>query len=414
MKKNKRSDIDDFFEWTTLSYRTLKIWGTVLVLIILIAGWWGVNKYISESSRENKRKTEKLEKRAAKFISVEGKVMVKPLSSTEWLPASQVKEIYPGDLIRTEADGRCKILFFNGTEYEVKPNSLISVLESYEDISTSKKIVGVELTNGELNLTTSNEPVRKSKTKVETSNIVAKIEANTTASAKYDLKNKKTSFRVNKGIAEVKSKITNKSLKIFGHQGVEASNTEMKTFSYPGAPDLISPDNEQLFLTNRPEKLKINFEWRGDDKTERYIFYISRTKDFSNGFKKKMGKEKLVVKGFSFGTYYWMVKPIGKNGIEGENSSVYMFAVKPKKVNPPSSIKIKYKIIIEGNIVRIAGTTAPDNKLKINGNDVILNNDGTFEHLITLKDGQRVLNLLMEITDYTGSKRVIKKEIKIF
>ncbi len=413
MTKKDKSDIDDLIEWTTISYRTIKIWGTILIVIILILGYIVLKPYLFNRNDKD-RKTDKLERKAAQFIYFEGNVKVKPLSSTKWLPASEVKEIYPGDLIRTESDGRCKILFFNGTEYEVKPNSLISVLESYEELSTNKKIVGVELTNGELNLTTAKKQKKESKTKVETSNIVANIGTDTRASAKYDSKSKKTSLRISKGLAEIKSKITNKTMKLIGHQGIEASDTEIKTFEYPSSPILIYPQNEKFFNTNKPEKLSILFEWRGDEKTQKYIFYISGSRDFTNCIKKETSKERIKIKKFEYKTYYWMVKPIGENGIEGETSSIFMFSVKPKKVNPKNTIKIKYKIILNGSELKVVGKTAPDNKVRINGHNIILKNDGSFEYITIVGSNTKQVTIKMEIEDYTGAIRTIKKVVKIF
>ncbi|MEA1959222.1 MAG: FecR domain-containing protein [Chloroflexota bacterium] len=65
----------------------------------------------------------------AALSSVAGEVLVKYSGSEEWVDAGSVTEIGVGDSLKTGADGYAAVLFFDGSEMDVDPNTEFTIQE---------------------------------------------------------------------------------------------------------------------------------------------------------------------------------------------------------------------------------------------------------------------------------------------
>ena len=66
----------------------------------------------------------------ARFISFEGDVRVIRAATRETIPANADTELYPGDTVQTQANGRARIGLADGSTLVVKPNSTIIVRDN--------------------------------------------------------------------------------------------------------------------------------------------------------------------------------------------------------------------------------------------------------------------------------------------
>lgn len=415
MPKERR--VIEYIEWTTIPYRTVRFWIIVILAVLFGVGLWFINKYgIAVGGKSSDAQTEVLEKRAAQFTYLDGDVKVKPLDSLEWVSAEKVERLYPGDLVRTGANSSCRVVFFDGTIYEVKSNSLVSILESYENPSTLNRSVNVELATGALDLSTYQKNTPQSKTKVETANTVADVGSNTRASATYDDKLKDTGLKISQGQAAVTSKGTRESIVVRGNESINVQDGAMHKRALPPGPILMAPLTSEIFSSKDPERVNIRFQWQVVNATYSYRVVISNHPQFYQKLFDRVvtGKDSLTVSGLAYGNYYWRVTAIDTNNVEGYPSATSMFGIRPQKLNPSESIPFDLtEIVVIGNILEVIGRTDPDNLLTINGRMVIMDKDGTFKHFTDPFAEGADARLEIVIKDYSGAVRRINKTIKM-
>ncbi len=416
MPKDKK--VTDLIEWTTIPYRTIRFWVILLALIVLLAGLWYLRQYGLPSIKPAQDSSpEMLEKRASRFVYIDGDVKVKPTGSIEWVAADQSKQLYPGDLIKTSFNSSCRIVFFDGTVYEVKPNSLISILESYQDRGSRRRLVNVELTKGALDLSTSQKNIPASRTKVETSNTVADLAGNTRASASFDPRVGDTRLKVAQGGADVTSKDSRQSIRVTANEEANIGGQGVHKIALPPPPVLVAPMTSEIFPTNSPRSLRITLRWRVADPRYTYRVSISTHPQFYQLLQEEMvkGKGALTITDLPrFGNYYWRVVAIDENNIEGYPSDpAGMFAIKPRKLNPSSAINFKLeKIVPIGDILEVIGRTDPDNLVTINGRMVLLEKDGSFKHFTDpIRGATARLNIVVK--DYSGAEKRITQTVRL-
>ncbi|MBN2430778.1 MAG: FecR domain-containing protein [Acidobacteria bacterium] len=415
--KRKRA-VYDFVEWKTIPFRAVRFWVIVILLLLLVVSLWLLNRYgLPDPAAGSDQPLEMLAKRAARFMFVDGSVKVKPLSDYEWVQADQVKELYPGDLIKTDSNSSCRIVFFDGTVYEVKPDSLISILESYEDRSSLKRLVNVELADGALDLSTGMKESELSSSKVETSTAFADVGENTSASAVFDSQEGVAEFRVDRGEAEVTNKQSRESLRLVANEGVTAEGEQLKKTRLPDRPSLLVPRHSEVFTSNNPQSMRITLRWQEVPEAQRYRVTIATDSKFYPVLQETevTGRDHLTLSGLPYGIYYWRVVAIDRNSIEGYPSMpTGMFAVRPKKLNPADSIRFDLKrIVVIGNILEIFGETDADNIVYINNKKVRLEPDGSFTHFTEPFTGMNEAKLDISVKDYSGAVRKITKTIPL-
>src|ERR1044072_3834643 len=90
----------------------------------------------------------------ARFVSFEGDVRVIRAATREMLPANADTELYPGDTVQTQANGRARISLADGSTLLVKPNSTIIVRDNARRDDGKKTNVHVLVNRGQLSVRT--------------------------------------------------------------------------------------------------------------------------------------------------------------------------------------------------------------------------------------------------------------------
>src|SRR3989304_6182408 len=83
------------------------------------------------------------------------------------------------DTIRTVGDSQARLSLFDGTEYLVKPDSILVIEEASEDPTTKAKVVAVKLTAGQVNLKTPSGNAEGSRSGLATPNTAATFDRDT-------------------------------------------------------------------------------------------------------------------------------------------------------------------------------------------------------------------------------------------
>lgn len=418
MKKDKR--VSDYIEWRSISYKEFRPWFIVLALILLLACVYLVSKYgfFSGDKGDGTEAPPKqsLEKKTAHFTYLDGDVRCKSTNVVDWRPADAKADLYPGDMVQTGFNSTCRISFFDGTVYEVKPSSLIYIQESYEDTATSKRFVKVELSAGALDLSTTEKRSTLSQSKLETRNTVTDVESNTIARASYDANTTGTRFRVTQGRAVITAKETNEAVAANSDEEVSVTGNAFQKKVLPLPPELVRPFNAEIFITETPEKTKIPLQWEAGNPRYSYRVTVSSHPRFDPKVYEStaVGKGGVTVSSLPFGTYYWRVSSVNEERTEGNPSSVFLFSIRSSADMKPRPVRIDVKeIVIFGNILEVIGETEVDNRVYINGKKVELNPDGSFKFFTQPFEGVPVAELTILVKDFMGAEKTITKSIRL-
>ena len=202
-------------EWTTISYRTITLFVVLALILIgvvaylLAPNWVGkkarqVIAAITESIGQTTGSSSGTTKREAHFVNIDGTVRVRKSPSLQWTKADYNIGLAKGDFVQTGSDGNARIIFADGTNYVLKPDSLIVVEESREDPVTKATKVAVQVSSGAVDLSTGRFEVPGSTSQVSFENAVANLSEESRALVRNDPNKNVHEFTMNQGRAEIK------------------------------------------------------------------------------------------------------------------------------------------------------------------------------------------------------------------
>jgi uncharacterized cupin superfamily protein len=90
----------------------------------------------------------------ARFISFEGEVRVIRAATRETIPANADTQLYPGDTVQTQTNGRARIGLADGSTLVVKPNSTIIIRDNARADDGKRTNVHVKVDSGQLSVRT--------------------------------------------------------------------------------------------------------------------------------------------------------------------------------------------------------------------------------------------------------------------
>src|SRR5688572_18530189 len=139
------------FDWWIIEKRFVYL---VIAIILACAAAGGAALYVWKYGNPFKNVAEMKYPAGARFISFEGDVRVIRAATRETIPANGDTELYPGDTVQTQANGRARIGLADGSTLLVKPNSTIIVRNNARDDDGKKTNVHVVVDSGQLSVRT--------------------------------------------------------------------------------------------------------------------------------------------------------------------------------------------------------------------------------------------------------------------
>src|SRR5262249_22266340 len=129
---------------------------------------------------------------------------------------------------------------------------------------------------------------------------------------------------------------------------------------------------------------------------------VSRNQFFSPAslvFDKNVNSSQLVLKDLPMGTYHWEVRSIGENGKESVESPRSRFTLVPKGADG-SSIALELGDFVQhGHSIEVKGRTEPGARVMVNGQEAVVNGDGTFRHFTNqLPTGENMITVTAQNT----------------
>jgi hypothetical protein len=408
--------------WTTVTYRS------VFLIILTVVAAISAGSYIAFPEQTKKLagiawdltggklanvgpKNGTTSQQAASFTLIDGTVKVKKVNSNTWVNADYQLPLEKGDVIQTSSEGMAKVVFPDGTNYNLKQDSLI-VIEENSANESQQTSVAVQLTTGTVDLTTGTY-TQGSKSQVIVAGAKATFSRETSAMVRNDPRSDQHQILVRRGEGEVvRGKET---LKLENYEQVSFKNdsARMSKEKQIAPPTLISPANMlPIFLVD--PKAPVQFTWSPVTASVEYRLRVSRNPYFSSTIlDKKISGTDTQISGLGEGAFYWMVQSQDINGGESAESERNRFTVIRKG---PETISIALELapmVQHGHVIEIKGKTEANARVMVNGQEVpIVGADGGFQYFTPpLPNGENLITVTAQNTH--GGVRTLQQKVVI-
>jgi hypothetical protein len=394
--------------WTTVSYSSVFV---ALLVLALLAGfvWYllspntfrsgtdvigslirrGLEK-VAGSSQANAVNTGPQQ---AKFTNIEGVVKVRKANSNVYVAAEYNLPLERGDVVQTGSEGMAKVAFADGTNYTVKPDSLIVVEENSTNAAQQTQ-VAVQLTTGTVDLATGTY-VQGSKSQVIVSGATASLAPETAAMVYNNPRADQHQILAKKGTVDVTR--GTETLRLGGNEMASfssASHTMTRTKQI-APPTLISPANMAPVFGSKGTA-PVEFSWSQVDTAVGYRLRVSKNPFFSSFvLDKRVSDLSFNLPALPEGAYYWYVSSVDINGKESTESEHNRFTVIPKGAESASILLELEPLMQHGHIIEVKGRTEPNAKVMVNGKEAVdVRPDGSFSAFTTeLPSGENVITI---------------------
>ena len=414
-------------EWTTISYRTIAFYAILVVLGIAFVLYVIAPKYFGQKARSLLEtvsaglvKTGATEaaasKREAHFVNIDGTVRVRKAQSAQWVRADYNTNLEKGDYIQTGNDGVARIIFADGTNYVLKPDSLIVVEESREDPVTKATRVAVNVSAGTVDLSTGRFEVPGSTSRVSFENAVANLTEDSRAMVRNDPTRNVHEFTLNQGAADVTRGSTTVRLGQFDQVTFDRERPGLLRQRVIAPPALVSPPNMDLTMTQDPKTTDLEFSWSSVSGAESYRLQVSPSGMFSNLVvdKKIAGRTSVKVSGLEEGVYYWVVTSIDAGGVESQPSLANRFTLVQQVESGARAFLEVTNIIQHGRVMEVVGRTEPGSSVIINNEQVFSTaSDGTFRHFTSQLAKSGLNQITITAQNRKGDLHTIRKSIVV-
>jgi len=332
----------------------------------------------------------------AHFTNIDGIVRVKKASSNTWVTADYSLALERNDIVQTSAEGMAKVVFTDGANYTVKPDSLIVIQENSVNAAQQTK-VAVQVTTGTVDLTTSSL-ARGSKSVVTVEGATATFQSDSAAQVMNDPRNDQHAILVKKGGAEVTRGSQTVAMADYDKVTFTADGKEMVKTKEIRPPFLISPRDKDTYQTD-PKTKEVLLTWGPVEGVRAYHVKVSKNRYFTQSLlvvdEKNWPNLEMKVKNLEPNqTYYWQVFSIGEDGKESSASETNGFNL-VLKGDSKTAIPLELESFSQhGHVIEVKGRTEPGARVMVNGQEAIINSDGTFRHFTNpLPTGDNVITV---------------------
>jgi len=413
-------------EWTTISYRTIAFYATLalillgFVLYLIAPNFFGQKiktalSVLSGLGRSTETETT-TSRKEAHFVNIDGTVRLKKARSLQWIRADYNTSLEKGDFVQTGNDGVARIIFADGTNYVLKPDSLIVVEESREDPVTKATKVAVQVTSGAVDLSTGRFEVPGSTSQVSIADAVANLSEDSRAVVRNDPDKNIHEVTMDQGQADVTRGSTTIRLGQYEQATFDARKAGLIRQKVLAPPNLQEPVNMALKLAKDPRSAAIDFAWSDVPGAVKYHFQVSPSVMMTNYSVDRIipGRTTTQVTGLDEGVYYWIVSSIDAKGQESQASQVNKLNL-VRDVGSGSQAYLEItKITLHGKVVEVQGKTEPGATVIINNEQVFsIAPDGTFRHFTSplTKSGSNTISITAQ--NRKGDTNTIRKTVVI-
>jgi hypothetical protein len=392
-------------EWWVIQKRAIYIAALVLVSCVLVAG---ASLYVWKYGNPLKSVAMRTDLPAgARFMSFEGDVRVIRSATREVIIANSDTQLYPGDTVQTQADGRARINMADGSTVVLRPNSTIIIRDNASAEDGKRSNVHVVVDSGQM-LVRTQQQSEGTNNVVETPKTQNQIGGQTAASFGVNPEGTEE-IRVNTGSVESVNRTGEKaSLQGGQYVSVNQSGTMSKPQRLLEVPQPLQPRNLEKVFVNGNGSATVSLRWQKPQSGVPSYYRVEvATSPFFVSEGKVIERDQLVATQFNAsdlrqGAYFWRIRATDTAGQVSDWSEPLKFLITPQGVGasavPVSNLTA---VFLGGNVYIIRGTTAPGISVRVSGREALAANDGNFQVQITAPAGTREVTI--QATDSQGN-----------
>lgn len=379
------------FDWFTISYRTLKFWCIVAVLLIGGLVVWNYRGSLPTAGGFDPEPDKGITtKRTGQFSRINGQVTVRRVDTMNEVPAGRIKELEEGDMIITGTNGSAEVILFDGSKFEVRPGTIAVLSQARENTQTQERNTSLTIGDGETMVSTGQKNVNSSTTKLITDKANVAYGAHSQGGATYNKVKGLMQIYLYSGEAEATTNDGDKSQKIKLNAEESVSVGSDKKFSekekLPPVPLLTAPANNQSYATKQVASLKVKLDWQPVAGIARYRIQVSDTPNFYTILRQEVvEKPAFLLDKLKHDVYFWRVTAINEKGVEGQSSLVYRFVVIQELKSSDINLRVievkSFGDTATGTVYQVKGRTDPGVRVRFAGEEVLVNGDGSFSHV---------------------------------
>jgi uncharacterized cupin superfamily protein len=336
----------------------------------------------------------------ARFMSFEGDVRVIHAATREVVLASSDTQLYPGDTVQTQADGRARITMADGSTVVVRPNSTIIIRDNASAEGGKKSNVHVVVDSGQM-LVRTEEQNEGAKNVVETPKTTNRIGGQTQAS--FGVTSEGTEeIRVNNGSVESSDR-NGESTTV--RAGEYVSVTRMGTMSKPqrllDVPQPAQPRDLEKIVVGANGSASVSLRWQKPQSGVPSYYRVEvATSPFFVPAGKVIERDQLASTQFSAtdlrpGAYFWRIRATASSGQISDWSEPLKFIVATKS-NGSGAVSVSRLTgtYLGGNLYIIRGSSSPGTTISVLGREALTGPDGNFQLQITPTPDMREVIIL--------------------
>jgi hypothetical protein len=389
-------------EWWVIQKRAIYIAVLVGILCVLVAG---ASLYVWKYGNPLKNVAMRTDLPAgARFMAFEGDVRVIRSATREVIVASNDTQLYPGDTVQTQADGRARINMADGSTVVLRPNSTIIIRDNASAEDGKRSNVHVVVDSGQMLVRTQQQS--EGQNVIETPKTQNQIGGQTAASFGVNPEGTEE-IRVNTGSVESVNRSGEKaSLQGGQYISVNQSGTMSKPQRLLEVPQPLQPRNLEKVFVSGNGAATVALRWQKPQSGVPSYYRVEvATSPFFVAEGKVIERDQLVATQFNAsdlrqGAYFWRIRATDTAGQISDWSEPLKFLITTQGAGvsavPVSNLTSVY---LGGNVYVIRGTTAPGTSVRVSGREAAAASDGNFQVQITAPSGTR------EVTIYASDSQ---------
>src|SRR5437868_12980980 len=321
----------------------------------------------------------------ARFMSLEGDVRVIRSATRQGVVANNDIQLYPGDTVQTQADGRARISMADGSTVVVRPNSTIIIRDNESTDNGKRSNVHVVVDSGQMLVRTS-EQSEDNKNVIETPKTRNQVAGQTAAS--FGVAPEGTEeIRVNSGAVQSANRLGERqSLQGGDYVSVNQSGTISKPQRLLDVPQPLEPRDMAKVTASTNGSASVALRWQKPQSGAAAFYRVEvATSPFFVPEGKVIERDRLSVTQFDAtdlrpGSYFWRIRATAPSGQTSDWTEPLKFFVTPSAANVSAvSVSNLVAVYLGGNIYLIRGTTSPGVAIRVSERETLSAADGNFQ-----------------------------------
>ena len=392
-------------EWWVIQKRAIYIAAFLLVSSVMVAG---AALYVWKYGNPLKGVAIRSDGPAgARFISFEGDVRVIRAATREVIIANSDTQLYPGDTVQTQADGRARINMADGSTVVVRPNSTIIIRDNASAEDGKRSNVHVVVDSGQM-LVRTQQQSEDAKNIVETPKTQNRISGQTDASFGVNPEGTEE-IRVNNGAVESVNRSGERaSLQGGQYVSINQSGTLSKPQRLLEVPQPVQPRDLEKVAVNGNGAATVSLRWQKPQSGVPAYYRVEvATSPFFVAAGRVIERDQLVATQFSASdlrpaAYFWRIRATASSGQTSDWSEPLKFIVTAPESNsmvvPVANLAAVY---LGGDVYLIRGTTSAGTSVRVSGREAAAASDGTFQLQISAPASTREVTI--RVADAQGN-----------